>query len=175
MTCTRCIFEPSEFSTRTHSTALAPCLRSFQDYIDRAPGELGEFGALAKPVDEDEWEKVQIAEIKHGRLAMLAVSGCFAQEIVTGEGPVEQLFTGNVRDTSHTALHKKICASSCASPVLGVQEFPTQSLLRSTGDYSSLASCYCYAPMTFCDDVSRLTKAVVFHILFSMHYQPESP
>lgn len=67
-----------------------------QDYVGRAPGEIGDFGAIAKPVDEDEWEKVQMAELKHGRLAMLAVLGCFAQEMVTGEGPVEQLFTGNV-------------------------------------------------------------------------------
>lgn len=64
--------------------------------MERAPGEIGDFGAIAKPVDEDEWEKVQMAELKHGRLAMLAVLGCFAQEMVTGEGPVEQLFTGNV-------------------------------------------------------------------------------
>lgn len=69
-----------------------------QDYIDRAPGELGEFGALAKPVDEEEWEKVQMAELKHGRLAMLAVVGCFAQEVVTGQGPVEQLLSGNVSE-----------------------------------------------------------------------------
>lgn len=67
-----------------------------QDYINRAPGELGEFGALAKPVDEQEWEKVQMAELKHGRLAMLAVVGCFAQEVVTGQGPVEQLLVGNI-------------------------------------------------------------------------------
>ncbi|CAM9662626.1 unnamed protein product [Ascophyllum nodosum] len=67
-----------------------------QNYVDKAPGELGNFGALAKPVDEEEWENIQLAEIKHGRLAMLAVVGALAQEMVTGEGPVEQLFTGNV-------------------------------------------------------------------------------
>ena len=66
--------------------------------MDKAPGELGNFGALAKPVDEEEWENIQLAEIKHGRLAMLAVVGALAQEMVTGEGPVEQLFTGNVSD-----------------------------------------------------------------------------
>lgn len=69
-----------------------------QDYVDRAPGELGDFGGFAKPVDRDEWEKVQMAEIKHGRLAMLGVSGCLAQELVTGQGPLEQLFKGNVRE-----------------------------------------------------------------------------
>lgn len=67
-----------------------------KDYVDRAPGELGNFGNLAKPVDEKEWEKVQMAEIKHGRLAMLAVVGSLVQEAVTGEGPVEQLFEGHV-------------------------------------------------------------------------------
>lgn len=69
-----------------------------QDYVDRAPGELGDFGGFAKPVDSEEWEKVQMAEIKHGRLAMLSVSGCLAQELVTGQGPLEQLFKGNVRE-----------------------------------------------------------------------------
>ncbi|CAM9827992.1 unnamed protein product, partial [Hapterophycus canaliculatus] len=67
-----------------------------QDYVDRAPGELGEFGAFAKPVDRDEWDKVQMAELKHGRLAMLGVVGCLAQELVTGEGPLEQIAKGNV-------------------------------------------------------------------------------
>lgn len=64
--------------------------------MDRAPGELGDFGAFAKPVDEIEWEKVQMAELKHGRLAMVAVLGSLVQEVVTGEGPVEQLFSGKV-------------------------------------------------------------------------------
>lgn len=65
--------------------------------MDKAPGELGEFGTFAKPVDKEEWDKVQMAELKHGRLAMLGVVGCFAQELVTGQGPVEQLLLGNVR------------------------------------------------------------------------------
>lgn len=68
-----------------------------KDYVDRAPGELGDLMSFAKPVDEDEWEKVQMAELKHGRLAMVAVVGALVQEVVTGQGPVEQLFSGNVR------------------------------------------------------------------------------
>lgn len=42
--------------------------------------------------------QVQMAELKHGRLAMLGVVGCLVQEVVTGKGPVEQLFKGNVRE-----------------------------------------------------------------------------
>lgn len=71
--------------------------------MDRAPGELGDFGAFAKPVDRDEWDKVQMAELKHGRLAMLGVVGCLVQEVVTGEGPLEQISKGNVR------LHACVC------------------------------------------------------------------
>lgn len=48
-------------------------------------------------MDKEEWDKVQMAELKHGRLAMLGVVGCLVQELVTGEGPVEQLLNGNVR------------------------------------------------------------------------------
>lgn len=77
--------------------SLPPPPSTHQDYVDRAPGELGEFGAFAKPVDKEEWDKVQMAELKHGRLAMLGVVGCLVQELVTGEGPVEQLLNGNVR------------------------------------------------------------------------------
>lgn len=50
-------------------------------------------------MDKEEWDKVQMAELKHGRLAMLGVVGCLVQELVTGEGPVEQLLNGNVRGT----------------------------------------------------------------------------
>jgi hypothetical protein len=35
---------------------------------------------------------MQLKEIKNGRLAMMAVSGMFAQQLITGKGPLEQLF-----------------------------------------------------------------------------------
>ncbi|CAM9388207.1 unnamed protein product [Choristocarpus tenellus] len=70
-----------------------------QDYVDMAPGELGGFGSIAKPVDFREWDKVQLAELKHGRLAMIAILGMLVQEQVTGEGPVEQVIKGHVRSS----------------------------------------------------------------------------
>jgi light-harvesting complex II chlorophyll a/b binding protein 7 len=44
---------------------------------------------LSDDAERFEWQKV--AEIKHGRLAMLATAGCAAQAIATRVGPVENL------------------------------------------------------------------------------------
>ena len=44
---------------------------------------------LSDDAERFEWQKV--AEIKHGRLAMLAMAGCAAQAIATRVGPVENL------------------------------------------------------------------------------------
>jgi len=46
-----------------------------------------------------EWQRV--AEIKHGRMAMAAMAGCFAQAVVTQEGPVANLRAFAADPTRH--------------------------------------------------------------------------
>ena len=50
---------------------------------ERAPGDF-EFGATFKPTDEKELKRKQLAELKNGRLAMLAFSGQVTQAVLTG-------------------------------------------------------------------------------------------
>merc|ERR1719231_1249988 len=52
---------------------------------ERAPGDF-DFGATFKPTDPVQLERKQLAELKNGRLAMLAVSGMFTQASLTGHG-----------------------------------------------------------------------------------------
>ncbi|CAM9095624.1 unnamed protein product, partial [Chrysoparadoxa australica] len=51
-----------------------------QDYDNRAPGELGNFGYFARPSTQDAWESLQLKEIKHGRLAQLGMEQSVPQE-----------------------------------------------------------------------------------------------
>ncbi|KAG5189618.1 chlorophyll a/b-binding protein domain-containing protein [Tribonema minus] len=67
-----------------------------QDYENKAPGDIATFGDFVKPSDEDEWEKIQLRELKNGRLAMVASIGMFVQEALTGQGPIEQLQVGHI-------------------------------------------------------------------------------
>mmetsp|Transcript_2982 Transcript_2982/g.4527 ORF Transcript_2982/g.4527 Transcript_2982/m.4527 type:complete len:219 (-) Transcript_2982:46-702(-) len=67
-----------------------------QDYENKAPGDLGSFGDFAKPSDPIEWEKVQLRELKNGRLAMMAIMGMLVQEGLTKQGPLEQFAVGHV-------------------------------------------------------------------------------
>jgi light-harvesting complex II chlorophyll a/b binding protein 7 len=39
--------------------------------------------------DAEEFEKQKVMEIKHGRLAMIGMLGCFVQALVTREGAIE--------------------------------------------------------------------------------------
>jgi len=41
--------------------------------------------------DAEEFEKQKVMEIKHGRLAMIAMLGCFAQALATKQGPIENV------------------------------------------------------------------------------------
>jgi hypothetical protein len=46
--------------------------------------------------DPETYAKVQLREIKNGRLAMLALAGAMTQEYLTGKGVLEQWATGDV-------------------------------------------------------------------------------
>ena len=51
-----------------------------------------------------EWQRV--AEIKHGRMAMVAMAACFAQAVVTKQGPV-----ANLRDFVSDPTHANLFSS----------------------------------------------------------------
>jgi light-harvesting complex I chlorophyll a/b binding protein 1 len=55
----------------------------------KAPGDF-DFGAAFRGSDEEYYEKLQLKELKNGRLAMLGITGMFVQEAVSGQGPIEQ-------------------------------------------------------------------------------------
>mmetsp|Transcript_9712 Transcript_9712/g.33419 ORF Transcript_9712/g.33419 Transcript_9712/m.33419 type:complete len:219 (+) Transcript_9712:106-762(+) len=55
---------------------------------ERAPGDF-EFGATFKPTDEKELKRKQLAELKNGRLAMLAIMGLLAQDVVSQGAPFD--------------------------------------------------------------------------------------
>ncbi|KAG5191790.1 light harvesting complex protein [Tribonema minus] len=60
---------------------------------EKPAGDLG-FGAY--PDTEEEFETLQLKELKNGRLAMMAIVGMFVQEKLTGQGPIEQILAGHV-------------------------------------------------------------------------------
>ncbi|CAM9735014.1 unnamed protein product, partial [Ectocarpus sp. 12 AP-2014] len=69
-----------------------------EDYgsSEAEPGKLGEFWQTARPENPQLWRRRQLQELKHGRLASLGITGMLAQELVTHEGPVEQLLKGDI-------------------------------------------------------------------------------
>jgi len=61
-----------------------------------APGDLGFDPLGLKPEDPETWEKVQLRELKNGRLAMLAIAGMLTTEQLTGNGVLEAYKIGAV-------------------------------------------------------------------------------
>mmetsp|Transcript_16988 Transcript_16988/g.25115 ORF Transcript_16988/g.25115 Transcript_16988/m.25115 type:complete len:219 (+) Transcript_16988:68-724(+) len=62
----------------------------------QAPGNLNWDPLNLRSDDEETWEKVQLRELKNGRLAMLAIAAFFVQENLTGQGPIEQIVAGHI-------------------------------------------------------------------------------
>jgi light-harvesting complex I chlorophyll a/b binding protein 1 len=60
------------------------------------PGDLLFDPLGLKPEDPETWEKVQLRELKNGRLAMLAIAGMFYAELVSGNGVIEAWKIGQV-------------------------------------------------------------------------------
>jgi Chlorophyll A-B binding protein len=59
-----------------------------EDYIN---GDLGFDPLRLTPTDSDEFDALRTKELNNGRLAMLAVAGIVAQELVNGKGVLENL------------------------------------------------------------------------------------
>jgi hypothetical protein len=68
----------------------------FQQKQTGVPGDLNFDPLGLKPDDEETWEKVQLRELKNGRLAMLAIAGMLYTEFVTGNGVIEAWRIGAV-------------------------------------------------------------------------------
>eukprot|EP00904_Undaria_pinnatifida_P005896 jgi/Undpi1/2436/HiC_scaffold_13.g05817.m1 len=69
-----------------------------QDYENKAPGEFGNFGQAWNPYPDNPvaFSKLQLKELKNGRLAMLAIMGEMVQEALTGQTAIEQLTSGHI-------------------------------------------------------------------------------
>ena len=63
----------------------------------------GLFDPMGYAKDPKKAEELKRKEIANGRLAMVAIVGCFAQAISTGTGPVDNLFT-HLADPGHNNI-----------------------------------------------------------------------
>ncbi|CAM9605285.1 unnamed protein product [Choristocarpus tenellus] len=63
---------------------------------NEAGGDLNFDPLSLKPTDPVAWEKVQLRELKNGRLAMLSIAGMLVQEHLTGMGVIEAIRAGNI-------------------------------------------------------------------------------
>lgn len=63
----------------------------------------GAFDPLGFADDEEALAELKVKEVKNGRLAMLAVGGCYAQSFVSSQGPVADVFA-HAADPTHYVL-----------------------------------------------------------------------
>lgn len=62
-----------------------PALANMNEY-DRAPGDYSFDPLGLKPTDPEMLKQYQLAELKNGRLAMIAIGGMVAGAVITGKG-----------------------------------------------------------------------------------------
>ncbi len=63
---------------------------------DARPGDFRWDPCNVRPKTEALLDEMQLREIKHGRLAMLATAGMAYQAYLTGQGTLEQLAVGHI-------------------------------------------------------------------------------
>lgn len=62
-----------------------------QQELSPMGGDLGFDPLGLKPQTEEAWERVQLRELKNGRLAMFSILGMIVQEHITGVGVLENV------------------------------------------------------------------------------------
>lgn len=73
----------------------------FKQDPNKAPGDVASFSWWVRYDDAPTKDRKLKAELKNGRLAMLAVSGMVAQQLVTGQTLVQQVQAGNLNPFPH--------------------------------------------------------------------------
>ena len=68
---------------------------SIENNSDR-PGDFGWDPCNIRPKDPEVLDRMQVRELKNGRLAMLATAGMAYQTYLTGQGTIEQLGSGHI-------------------------------------------------------------------------------
>ena len=68
---------------------------SIENRSDR-PGDFGWDPANIRPKTEEKLDKMQLKELKNGRLAMLSIACMAYQSYLTGQGTLEQLASGHI-------------------------------------------------------------------------------